>query len=406
MAALSERPDGWYMAAVPPGFGRLILRCTSLGFLGGIFFSYRLWWESDFFPNLPVLKFGHSEVLEKILATTLVMALLGVIMTAKRVVIGIIFLSVLTLLVLDQMRWQPWVFLYLLLLLPQLYCEDDHATIIYWRLVVAGVYFWSGVHKINPHFVTGDYQVALEFFFDQSFSPPQGIARWLAYAVGIFESFIGIGLLFRTTRVWALCAVVAMHLFIVIYVLLQEPAYDVIVVPWNVIMIILDIMLFGKFTTGSFDVIKLKWKWWNLRMPTLIILNVGILLAWIAPAFNLIGRWDHLLSFSLYSGKVPNYYVAVRDDEFEKIPVEIRRHVISIPGVVGGQIIDVDRWAHHELHVPFYPETRTFRLLADFFCEMDMDKEGLVFLEIRKVRATKEVIRFTCDAPDETIGWY
>ena len=65
---------------------------------------------------------------------------------------------------------------------------------------------------------------------------------------------------------------------------------------------------------------------------------------WIFPILNLFGYWNHYLSFSLYSNKLSRFYIAVEESEIHKIDKRFNNYFAKIPGLQGGEIIEIDKW--------------------------------------------------------------
>ena len=104
-------------------------------------------------------------------------------------------------------------------------------------------------------------------------------------------------------------------------------------------------------------------------------------LIWVLPLFNFFHNWDNYLSFSLYSGKIKNYYIAIEESECPKIIKEYNPTFIYLRGITGGKMIDVNKWSSDDLNVPFYAESRVFKKFGKNFCGLGIDNEKLIFLE-------------------------
>jgi hypothetical protein len=114
------------------------------------------------------------------------------------------------------------------------------------------------------------------------------------------------------------------------------------------------------------------------------------------PVLNFFGLWDTYLSFSLYSGKINAFYIAVEDNELGKIDKRLNQYFIRIDGLQGGKIIGVNEWAVGELNVPFYPETRNLKKIGTHFCKLGIPDDKLFFLEFELPFEKGIFKRFTC----------
>jgi hypothetical protein len=292
----------------------------------------------------------------------------------------------------DQMRWQPWVYLYLLMLIPYLTQSgkggNEKQILICLQLVIAGVYVWSGVQKMNSNFLDGTFaQIMRAFGFTSEFE----VWRKLGYAIPLAEVSIGVALLIPKLRTIGICAATFTHILILLYLSPLVLNHNSVVYPWNVAMILFVFLLFYNVNDNLLTAVS--------EVRSSALLATIIMLVWIAPIFNLLGYWDHYLSFSLYSNKPSIFYVAVAESELHKIDKRFSNYFARIRGLQGGAIIEIDKWAISELNVPFYPETRSFKKLSENFCGLGIDDDKLVFLELSYQNREPYYTRFTCKQP-------
>jgi hypothetical protein len=290
----------------------------------------------------------------------------------------------------DQMRWQPWVYLYFLMLLPYLsqsgQDENREPILNCLRWVIAGVYFWSGAHKFNSNFIDGTFSEVIRLS-----GLGTELATWknFGYLIPIIEIMIGFSLLTSKFRKIGIYSSIIMHIGILFCLSPMVLNHNSVVYPWNVAMIIFVSILFWNFTDNLFV------------RPSAMRLNIltrtVIVLVWIFPILNLFGIWDHYLSFSLYSNKVSKFYVAIEKSQLRKIDKRFENYFANIGNLEGGQLIDIDKWALAELNVPFYPETRVFKKLSHTFCEFGIDVDKLVFLEMSTSHGKSVSSSFVCN---------
>ncbi|NJN77562.1 MAG: HTTM domain-containing protein [Saprospiraceae bacterium] len=69
-------------------------------------------------------------------------------------------------------------------------------------------YFWSGIQKINPHYIDGVHPWLFSAF---DWSEPFANNVMIGYATAIVEALIGVGLVFRVTRKIAVITGILMH---------------------------------------------------------------------------------------------------------------------------------------------------------------------------------------------------
>ena len=364
-----------------------------LAFVLGVLFSRHLWISyGRFFPMLKPFD-GLPEIpypFDLILLLFFIAFSIGWIIFERRS-LGFAALSLLLIVICqDQMRWQPWVYLYLLLLLPFLFqCRNAHyagdlLSCLQW--IIAGVYVWSGIHKMNPNFLDGHFA---EIMRVAGMSSPWRDWKPIGYALPIIEIFIGFALLVPRLRKFGVCAAVLVHVLILLYLSPLMTNQNSVVYPWNLAMIAIDILLFWNSKESMFTL---------SGHGRLVFMKIGIvLLVWLLPVLNFFGYWDHYLSFSLYSNKPSSFYVAIEKSELSKIDPRLVKYFVEIPGLQGGQLLDVNQWAVRELNVPFYPEMRALKKMRNKFCELNMNREHVVFLELYRSGEKTEYKNFTCD---------
>ncbi len=377
---------------------KLIKASIVIAFFCGMLLSPHLWINSGRLfsmmspiEGMPIL----AAPFDKILLFIFVGSSLAWIVIEKKGIGFISLGSLLLLVVQDQMRWQPWVYLYLLMLVPFLYYaekkENEEALVLCLQFILVGVYVWSGIQKINLHFVDG---VLAQFIklsgIHLSFEGWKKIFYLTPFVIPCVEIVLGLALLVPKVRKIAVCVAIVVHLLILLYLSPMGIDHNSVVYPWNIAMVFFVVFLFWNNNNEMLSSLN------NVRRYTLMVFVLA--LAWIAPALNLFGYWDHYLSFSLYSYKPSRYYIAIDESEVSKIDKRYLNYTAKIKGMQGGVLIDTDKWAYAELNVPFYPETRVFKKLSRNFCALGIAEDKLIFLELSNATRKPHYKTFTCNA--------
>ena len=271
----------------------------------------------------------------------------------------------------DQSRWQPWFYQYVAMLAALAVARDPGDTLAAWRVVLVGLYLWSGIQKLNATFASRLFpwlvqpvSSALSAGLQQIF-----LAGWVV--VPMIEIAVAVGLLVPRLRNAAVIAAVATHL--VVLGLLGPLAHgtNAVIWPWNVAMAALVALLF-----------------WNARgvsaldtvFPRRIAAHAAMLALFVAlPALSFAGHWDSYLSGELYSGNLKVGALSITDRVAARLPDAARRHVVSER--VGANMLDLYEWSMGELSVPSYPEDRVFRAVARDVCRL-ADTPGDVVLVV------------------------
>ncbi|MBK7668729.1 MAG: hypothetical protein IPJ32_16190 [Sphingobacteriaceae bacterium] len=197
------------------------------------------------------------------------------------------------------------------------------------------------------------------------------------YVIPFVEIFIGIGLLIKPIRFISIPLVVLLH---VIILLLMGPFgnnYNSVVWPWNIMMIILALLLFsGKTNERFFSISHL------FKQPVFYLV---MLLFWILPAFNLAGKWETYLSFSLYSGNNHTGKILLTDSAYNRLPFYVR-HYVRYQGE--NYFLYPKEWCLNELKTPMYPEKRIFDNVYEYVKVISRSPEQdvkLVYIEKLKI---------------------
>ncbi len=241
--------------------------------------SWRLWNVERDFPHAPVFEWSGFAFIGNAFFFGFLCCLICSSFFGRKLIYQLLLFFVLPVLLADQLRWQPWVYFYLLMLFPFTIWDETHEGIILrlQRIVVIGAYFWSGIHKLNPHFLDGTYAQVAQRLSSTSFPKEVG------YLIPLTEIFLAFGLMFLRTRRASVFLLMLMHLVIIIHVISQE---NLVVVPWNIALIFLLCILFYRsppLASGEGQTTKAS----NL------VVTGYIILVWIAPVFNFWDKWDN-----------------------------------------------------------------------------------------------------------------
>jgi hypothetical protein len=290
----------------------------------------------------------------------------------------------------DQMRWQPWVYIYALIImifavLPW-QSEDEKEKNTPWLLrsvqvLMIGIYFWSGLNKINPGFTEVTYPLMLSKLFGLPEGSSLHEAAWVGYLIPLIEIAVGIGLFFPRSRKIAVWGAVFTHLIIIAYLISMGENGNPIVIPWNIAMT--GFVLLSFFQENSKIVFRevapaaKKKKQAPARTPWILI--TILILAWLMPLFRFAGKWDNYLSFNLYSDSIKYLYIGVRGDALQQTDEQLSDHYLENNLMQEGQTLDVFSWSFDELNVPVYPERRVYQSIARQFCK-DND-QNYMFIE-------------------------
>jgi predicted DCC family thiol-disulfide oxidoreductase YuxK len=335
-------------------------------FCVGLALSSHLWIGPRTYPLAPALGFLPSNDLIDVLLYTALFALAAAILvSAKPQKFIFIFLAIiLYFCLLDQTRWQPWVYQYSFLLATlALFSWDSNdvagrkRALNIARLIVASTYFFSGLQKVNLHFINIDFPSIVEPITEVLPS-----AAVPLHCFGMLAPFIqigfAVGLLTRRFRRVSLVLAVSMHVFILAMLGPFGQNWNDIIWPWTAAMAGLDILLF----TSDQD-FSLRDVFWTNRYPyhACVLILFAIL-----PFLSFFNLWDSYLSSALYAGNLTEAFIYTTDRSKASIPESIRAYFVHTSPDTN--VLNFQQWAVEDLNVTPYPETRVYRQIAKSVC--------------------------------------
>lgn len=268
----------------------------------------------------------------------------------------------------DQTRLQPWVYQYLLLLIILVWQSDDEnisdQTLGLTQVIIAALYFWSGLQKMNFTFSHETLPILLasvQNLFPQTQLP----FVFLGITIALLETLIGCGLLFRKTRNPAVCLAITMHGTILI--LLIAKGFNSIVWIWNAALILLVVVAFWKSEISLKETTKTAIGWKEKFTKSFVVASV------LLPILSFFGLWDMYLSGALYSGNVEVAVIKIDEDLFKNLPPKAQQSVFQTQNT-NDKILPLFEWSIAELNVPAYPEKRVSKQIAREVCKLANDK--------------------------------
>ena len=342
---------------------RVLKVVLSLALLCGLALSRRLWVSTGrLYPNVPAFDFLPTVAppLDYILFGALVVMLTLVAIQSQPRLCAVALVVLASALVLfDESRLQPWFYQYLFLMLAlAAYSREEidaRTSLRACGLVVACVYFWSGVQKLNPQFfdevvpsLAGPYLARMPASFARLAVP-------LAALVPLIEICAGVFLLTRRfRRVGVVLAVVTHAAVLMLFVPFRR---NNIIWPWNVAMAAFVIVIFRREASGVRDFLPRR----LLSLQALAVVLFGLM-----PALSLFGLWGQNLSAALYSGNVARAEFTLSERVARRLPTRVQQKLRPAPD---GFRLDINHWSYAELNVPAYPSERVYRRAAVALCE-------------------------------------
>jgi len=261
----------------------------------------------------------------------------------------------------DANRGQPWLYMYWVMLWLTLLPRPSALAGCRWALTT--VYLWGGIQKLNPRF----FDTVPAWFVSPAanWHLPEftlALLRGSAASAPLVEIAIALGLWFHRSRRFALAAVLALHLFAVLFLGPLGHNYNWVVWPWNLAMIALALILFPFSKQNTDAGATLVGSWSNLRRSRLALL---VLLPFaLLPTLSYRGLWPSQFSFALYSESNASGNVFMTQATVDRLPATLRSFVVPFPNHEpqhqGPFLFNSAAWAYEEMHVPPAAEPRAF----------------------------------------------
>jgi uncharacterized membrane protein YphA (DoxX/SURF4 family) len=347
-----------------------------VGLLAGVALSWPLWRTAREFPVIAPLGVGAPPAPWDLLGPIALVggALAALARPSARWARGALLAVLAGLVAIDQCRWQPWVIQYGAMLLVAALApprEPAGGVLATWRIALASIYLWSGIHKINVNYAEDVHPWLVE-----PFPAALGLdAAVVRHGAPLIEAAVGFGLLWRRTRAPAAIAAIGMHGFVL--AALGPLGHDVnrVVWPWNLTMVgLLVVLAVSAPAPASAAPVR----------PRPAALHAAAI-AWFAalPALNLVERWDAYPAWSLYSGMGASGTIYVDERLIPRLPPAARGQITEAG--VGAGALDVFGWATDALGVPDYPEERFHRAVLEALCPLETEP-GQLSLAISTAR--------------------
>lgn len=338
---------------------QLIKYTILIGLLFSVLLSINLWAGQRWFPKVPLFS-GYSGVpapFDYINLLLFLGLLIFSFISPSKITTALLILFSIYLCIDDQNRLQPWFYNYILILTILLFYKqrvdepNNYITVfISLQVLISLVYIFSGLQKINSHFISDTYTWFVSPL-ESVLNPRQfELTKSFGKIVPYVEISIGLGLLIKPSRYIVLPLVILMHIFIILMIGPFGKSYNLVVWPWNLVMIIIDLLLFASVDKERFFDIAFLFKGFCFYIVITLML--------IFPIFSFQNKYDSYLSSSLYSGNTHNCTLILSDNAYKKLPYYIKNFVIVNPDY---NILYIKKWAIAELKTPCIPEYRVFK---------------------------------------------
>lgn len=343
---------------------------TVLGFSSAIILTFQQWTTDRTYPLTPVIPgFALPDLVHLVLVTILLSSLLASLLRTRyrTLFIGVTLGALALLALADIIRFHPWSLHYsgiLFACLVSLWLRKPNEDLLdAARVIVGGIYFWSGVQKLNPRFMMETFPWFTKPLWSVWPEVLLTVFLFLGILVPIIEAGFALGFFTKRFRTISILGSTAMILTVLASIGPFGHDWNSSVWPWNVAIFSMVIVLFWDSTFTFRQFLK--------RLKTNLVALTMVLVFWVMPLGNPFGLVDHYLSWSLYSGHVPE--ATLRGDPLI---------LTSLSERANGDTLLFTEWTMDQMNNVPYPENRVFETAFSRVC-MQFDGDESLELEIR-----------------------
>lgn len=204
----------------------------------------------------------------------------------------------------DIVRFQPWFHMFCFVTLVAAFCKTPQSGLNALRIMVCGVYFWAGFHKLNMTFFTN----VMPWFLAPIYFPEfDGLFKVAAFITPFFEAAIGILLLFKRWRFVA--TVMAFTMLIMVFVCLGPFGrnWGTVIPLWNVWLFLMVLQLFLSPTLRENKAL-VDYKFDKMSVMSALMFVIAPTLAIFIPEYGRLG-------FKIFSGNTLTAQIILAPDE-------------------------------------------------------------------------------------------
>jgi len=329
-----------------------IVRIALCGLAACMLLSWSMWGIGErSFPVLPLWGEASTEtsMIHALLFGGVITLLIDGIAKPARAFLLPLVVFLLCMCVLDLNRIQPWLWFYTLVLGIVFFEKNTAHTAL--RRLLAAVYFWGGVNKLQPYFAEDNFT-----WFTEAFMATRFLGEYpaLGYGVALFEMTLALVLLWPNAKTWWRWAFVGFHAIIIVFLLKAQ--WNYVVLPWNAAMAAIAFVLLSTPAEPKLQRHK-------GRIAILI-------LAWLFPLAGLFQYWPYQLSWQLYSNTQPEAVF------YSPVPCAQVGDVWAEKSFDEGRRLLLDDWSYASIGVPMFYSEHTFRQMGRYLCRCTSEPDS------------------------------
>lgn len=336
-----------------------VLRITvTFSLVISICLSFNLWGGYRYFPYVPVFDFKFSIVPYDalIIGLSCICLFASVFFKKTRLFIFLALVLNVFLVIFDLNRLQPWFYYYNAVLFVFLFYDgrvDDSnkytSVFIIIQFIIASVYIYSGLSKLNSSFVSTDFVEIIKPLKPLITQRQFNFVTKTGWAIPYLLLFIGFGLIITPVRYLAIATGSFIHLCLFIFLFPGSHQQNYALWFMNTVFLMVLFVLFsGKTKQRYFSPAIL------FQKPLFYIIMI---LFWVLPFFNSQNKWPDNLSGNYKSGNSSALILTVGKQQHGQLPLYVKYFFEQKDTVY---TLNYNKWCLNELKTDCYPEMELF----------------------------------------------
>lgn len=204
----------------------------------------------------------------------------------------------------DIVRFQPWFHMFCFVTLVAAFCKYPQYGLNAFRIMVCGVYFWAGFHKLNVTFFTD----VMPWFLAPYYRPEYDwLFKLAAFITPFFEAAIGILLLFKRWRFVATLMAFTMLLMVFFCLGPLGRNWGTVIPLWNVWLFLMELQLFLSPAFGA-NASLIDFKFEKMSVISMIMFVIAPTISIFFPEYGRLG-------FKIFSGNIITAEIVLAREE-------------------------------------------------------------------------------------------
>lgn len=333
-----------------------------------IFSTKTLWFGAGGYPRVPFINGAVGLGLRgDQFGLGLVFVSLGLMLLTSdesrmwRIACGVFLVGMIGLFLLDQHRFQPWAWQFVLIGIAALLFPARNVA-YWWRWLAISIYLFSAISKFDVSFAD---ELGLLFLKTAGGLIGIDVAKWPfvwqrigTFSFPVWEFLVGVFLCIPRTRFLGMWMAWIMHLVLLGILGPWGLNHHAGVLLWNGFFICQAGLLFWPCmyqgpscplrVPGTGGIENLKGRVGAVAFTVVLLL----------PLMERLGWYDHWPSWGLYASHVERVNLFIHQEDKGKLPAAIQQHLAESPDAPEWLRLKLDRWSLEAMHAPIYPQGR------------------------------------------------